>query len=147
MAHYGMERSVRDDREEEKEMIDLIGLLGVLIFTVYVTQEEEWWTKLKTVIGKAKRRSLRRDKSGLIWVWAVAMLAITVFAIVYFALGMAALMFIDAAEEAYTFEGSAQQTILLYRNVFAYVGIIFLVGVLIWALTNSRKKEYLSVET
>ena len=92
-------------------------------------------------------KSFLKDRKGLIWVWAVAIVSIAVFAILYFALGMAAMMVLDAAEESYTFEGSAADTILLYRNVFAWLGVIFLGGVLLWAITNSRKKEYLSYET
>jgi len=64
----------------------------------------------------------------------------------YFVLGMPTMMVLDAIEGQYTFPNEAQNTMNLYRLVFAWVGVIFLVGMLIWAITNSRKKEYLSYE-
>jgi len=48
-------------------------------------------------------KSLRRNRSGLIYVWVVCFFAIVIYSIAWFVLGWPAMMTIQAVEDAYTF--------------------------------------------
>lgn len=91
-------------------------------------------------------KSLRRNRSGLIYVWVVCFFAIVIYSIAWFVLGWSAMMTIQAVEDAYTFTGPAATTVDLVKTVIAWHPLIFIFGMIIWALVNSHKREYVSYQ-
>lgn len=86
-------------------------------------------------------KDLRRNQSGIIWVWSVCFLAITVYSIAWFTLGYPTYEIIDAVEASYTFPAVATNTINLMRLVIAWHPVIFILGMLLWAFINSQRRE------
>jgi hypothetical protein len=87
------------------------------------------------------RRSFKDNRSGIIWVWAVCFLSIIVYSIAWFSLGWGFNLFIDAIEASYTFESPTDVTVALLKTVVAWHPIIFVFGMILWALVNSQRRE------
>jgi hypothetical protein len=86
-------------------------------------------------------RSLRKNQSGVIWIWAICLLAIVLYSICWFSLGWPLYMVIDTVEASYTFPAQATNTINLMRLVIAWHPIFFIFGMLLWAFVNSQRRE------
>jgi len=86
-------------------------------------------------------RSLKSNKRGAIWIWAVCFMAIIVYSIVWFALGWAFNLFIDSLELSYTFTSPADLTVQFIKIVVAWHPILFILGMLLWAYVNSQRRE------
>jgi len=89
-------------------------------------------------------RSLRSNRSGIVFVWAVCFMAIVVYSIFWFIGGYVAISVIDAVTDAYNFTGMAAQTIDIIKAVLYWNPLFFIFGMLIWAYVNSTKKEHLT---
>jgi len=89
-------------------------------------------------------RSLRNNRSGIIYVWAACFMAIVIYSIYWFVGGYVALTVIDTISAQYNFTGVALQTINLIRNVLYWHPLAFISGLFIWAYSNSRKREPLT---
>lgn len=88
-----------------------------------------------------KKRSLRRNQSAIIWVWAVCFLAITVNSIAWLVLGWPTYIALDAIESSYTFPSVATGTIALIRYVVALEPVMVITGMILWAYVNSGRRE------
>ena len=82
-----------------------------------------------------------KAKAGIIWVWAVCIIGIMVLAIAWFSLSWPAYEIIQAITSIYSFPAKATLTIDLLRNVIAWLPIIIVLGLLLWAFVNSGRKE------
>lgn len=80
-------------------------------------------------------------KSGIVWVWAVCLLAIIVHSICWLALSWPLYLTLDAVEAAYTFPAVATPTMNLIRGVVALEETVFVLGMLAWAFINSSRRE------
>jgi hypothetical protein len=86
-------------------------------------------------------RRFRDNKSAIVWVWAVCLLAIVVHSIVWMVLCWPLYITLDAIEAAYTFPAVATNTINLIRMVAALEETVMVLGLLAWAFINSSRRE------
>lgn len=110
---------------------------------------EAYVVKQRQAESDRKRRDISEfvdDKTGIVWVWIVALTTWAIMAIAYFALSMVVYMILDSAE-AFIPWGSAPawadqylSVIYLTRNVMAWFLIIMTVGIIGWALINSTRR-------
>lgn len=91
-------------------------------------------------------RSLRSNRSGIIYVWVICFMAIVIYSIFWFIGGYVAISVIDAVTASYNFTGMAATTIRIIKNVLFWHPLFFMFGMLLWAFTNSRKREHVSWE-
>ena len=83
---------------------------------------------------------------SIIWVWGTFLLALFVFALMYFTLGWPALYILETIQGSYDFNDVANNVLELFKLTFAWSGVIFLFGMLIWAITNSKKRDVVTYE-
>ena len=83
----------------------------------------------------------RDNKSAIIWVWAVALLAVVVHSICWLVLTWPLYLTLDAIEGVYTFPAVATNTINLIRSLAALEEVVFVLGMLAWAFINSARRE------
>lgn len=86
-------------------------------------------------------RKFKENKRGIIWVWAVVMLAMVIYAIAWFTLGWAAMEVISTVENAYTFEEPASNTVDLFKTVFAWHPVIVIFGWILYGYVNSQRRD------
>lgn len=86
-------------------------------------------------------QKLQKAKQGIVWVWLVALIAIVILTIGWFALWWPTLMIIEIVEDSYSFPSSSQMAINLVKTVGAWFLIIMVIGFLAWALVNSMKRQ------
>lgn len=86
-------------------------------------------------------RDFRDDRRGIIWVWSVCFLTITVNSLAWLVLGWPTYLALDAIEQSYTFPSVATNTITLIRYVVALEPVLVILGMLLWAYVNSGKHE------
>ncbi len=88
---------------------------------------------------------LRKNRRGLILDWYVWFVTVGTFLICYFAVLPLCEMLMDVGVNAMPNNANALQTIALFRNVILWVGVVVVVGMLVWILAVSRKREYLNI--
>lgn len=88
-----------------------------------------------------KKRSLIKEKDGIVWVWIVALLTWAIMAVAYFALTVVVYMVLDSVEASgYNFPQAYVDNLNLTRTVTEWFLIIMTVGIIGWALINSVRK-------
>lgn len=98
------------------------------------------------LVRKRASPSIVDDEKGIVWVWVVAICAWAIMAIAYFALSTVLYIVLDSVEawapwSGHAWESQYMATIELTRNVCAWFLIIMTVGLLMWALINSARRE------
>lgn len=88
-----------------------------------------------------KLKELQKDKSGILWIWAVCLLTIVIMSIAWFTLSWPAFMILDAILASYTFPPTARLAITLVSNVISWFLILMTIGLLFWAFVNSGRRE------
>ena len=91
--------------------------------------------------GGLPAKSFKSNKRGAIWIWAVCLLSIIVYAITWFSLGWAFDLFVTSIQAAYTFPSQATVTISFICTVVYLHPIFFILGMLLWAFVNSQRRE------
>lgn len=86
-------------------------------------------------------RDFRDNRRGIVWVWAVVLMALVVYSIAWFTLGWAAMEVIDAVEASYTFEEPAANTVTLMKTVIAWHPIIVVFGWILYGYVNSQRRD------
>lgn len=86
-------------------------------------------------------KRFRDNKSAIVWVWAVCLLAIVVHSIAWLVLCWPMYMTLDAIEASYTFPVQATNTINLIRSIAALEEVVMVLGLLAWAFINSSRRE------
>lgn len=90
---------------------------------------------------KKTLKEFNKDKSGIVWVWIVALLAWGIMAIAYFALSVVVYMVLDSVEAMpYAYPQAYLDNITLTRNVTGWFLVIMTIGILGWALISSVRK-------
>lgn len=97
-------------------------------------------SKLPIKLVKEVER-FKDDKRGIMWVWAVCLLTIVVMSMAWFTLSWPAFMIIDSILASYSFPPTARLAITLVSNVISWFLIIMTLGLLLWAIVNSQRKE------
>lgn len=87
------------------------------------------------------KRKLRENTRGIVWVWVVALATLALMAIAWWSLGQVAFMVMDQVESQYAFPSESLATIGFVRNVLAFFLLIMTVGIIVWALVNSARRE------
>jgi len=86
------------------------------------------------------------NKRGIIWVWCAVFLAMVIYSIGWFTLGIAFIKVVGVIEENYNFVGGALQTANLIKNLIVWHPIFALGGWLIFGIANSGRVEVRSYE-
>lgn len=87
------------------------------------------------------KRSLRSNRSGIVWVWVACLVAIVLYSIVWFAMGMASSVFFEAMTSIYTFPAPMNLTAAAILSVIAVNPMLMLGGLILWAYVNSGRRE------
>jgi archaellum biogenesis protein FlaJ (TadC family) len=90
---------------------------------------------------KWHRQRMKHADEGVVWVWAVCLAGIVMYAIAYYALVMPTLQMIGIVESMTTFDASAGVTLGFVKVVLNWHPILFIVGLLLWAYVNSVRRE------
>ena len=97
-----------------------------------------YWTE---VARKQLERRMKYGNSGVIWIWAVCLAGIVMYAICYYALVYPTLELIGIVEGMYSFDAQATVTLNLTRAVLNWHPIFFILGMLLWGFVNSGRRE------
>lgn len=81
-----------------------------------------------------------KDNSGVVWVWAVVIIGLIIYSLVWFSTGFALMEVIDVVEGEYTFASPISHASLFIKTMFQYHPLLFLFGMLLWAYVNSQRK-------
>lgn len=87
------------------------------------------------------KKSIKKDKRGALWIWAVCLLAIVTLAIGWFTLTWPTFILIETIENVYTFPPEQQNAINLIKTVMGWFLIFMSLGLLLWAYVNSQRRE------
>lgn len=80
-------------------------------------------------------------RSRLVFTWASALMAMGIFAFIYFIVGLVLFPIIDLVAASYNFDSTWLATVDLIKNVILYSPIIMFVGVLVWGIRNSSRRS------
>ena len=83
----------------------------------------------------------RRDKRGAVYAWIIILIFMFTYATVWFTAGWAAMKVVETAEEQNDFNDQALGVIGFLKNVFAWHPIIVFVGLILYALVNSQRRD------
>ena len=83
----------------------------------------------------------RRDKRGAIYAWIIVLIFMFTYATVWFTAGWAAMQVVDTVESQTEFGDEATGVIDFLRNVFAWHPILVFVGLILYALVNSQRRD------
>ncbi len=83
----------------------------------------------------------RRNRQGVLYVWAVVAIAIAVMLILWFPLSWLVYLTIDTCTSAFNYPAEAQGTITLMKNVVAWFVDIFVGGFIVWAYVASQRRD------
>jgi len=97
-----------------------------------------YWTDLAR---KQLERRLKHANEGVIWIWAVCLASIVLYAIAYYSLVYPTLELIGIVEGMFTFDPQATVTLNLCKAVLNWHPIIFILGMLLWGFVNSARRE------
>lgn len=87
------------------------------------------------------KQRMKQANSGVVWVWAVCLAGICVYAIAFYVCIMPTLEVIGIVEGMTSFDSDAAFTLNLAKAVLNWHPIIFIVGLLLWAFVNSVRRE------
>jgi hypothetical protein len=87
------------------------------------------------------RRRMKHANEGVVWVWAVCLAGIVMYAIAYYALVWPTLYMIGIVEGLTTFDAQAGVTLGFIKVVLNWHPILFIAGLLLWAYVNSVRRE------
>jgi membrane protease YdiL (CAAX protease family) len=88
-----------------------------------------------------KLQSLKRNTKGNVWVWAVCLAGLCLYAITFYVLVMPTLQIIGIVEGMTSWDPQAAATLNLTRVVLNWHPIFFICGLLLWAFVNSVRRE------
>ena len=94
--------------------------------------------------SKEKRimiKKFRKDKRGAIYAWVVVLLMMFTYSIIWFTAGFAAIEVVDSVDETFGFDERGDAVITLLKYVFAWHPILIFVGLLIYAITYSQRRD------
>jgi len=86
-------------------------------------------------------RDFNKNKRGALYIWAVCLLSIVVLAMGWFTLTYPTFMIIDLIEDMYDFPPEATASIGLIKSVLGWFLILMALGLIIWALVASSRRE------
>jgi hypothetical protein len=85
--------------------------------------------------------SLKKNKHGILWIWAVCLMAIVVMALAWMTLTWPVYLIIEQIESVFTFPTAAQSAVDILKTVIAWFLVLFVLGMLLWAYVNSQRRE------
>ena len=102
--------------------------------------------QLSLFSGKMEKARIGNVRvNNITFVWAMVFLGIVIYAVAWFALGLASMMIIDALVAAFsgmlTLSSDALQVISLLRWVILLHPIFAMFGWLLWGFLNSAKRD------
>lgn len=86
-------------------------------------------------------KRFRHDKRGAVYAWIIVLIFMFTYATIWFTAGWAAMQVVDTAEEQNDFGTEATGVIDFLKNVFAWHPIIVFVGLILYALVNSQRRD------
>lgn len=90
---------------------------------------------------KLHERRMRHANSGVVWVWAVCLAGIVVYAIAFYSLVYPTLQLIGVVEDMTSWDPNAAVTLNLVKVVLNWHPIFFILGLILWAFVNSVRRE------
>lgn len=87
------------------------------------------------------KQRMKDANKGVVWIWAVALAGLCVYAIAFYAMVYPTLMLIGIVEGMTTWSADASFTLNLVKTVLNWHPILFIIGTLIWAFVNSQRRE------
>jgi hypothetical protein len=84
---------------------------------------------------------LKRSNQAIVWIWAVCLAGICVYAISFYVLVYPTLQLIGIVEGLTSWDPNAAFTLNLVKTVLNWHPILFIIGMLIWAFVNSQRRE------
>ena len=86
-------------------------------------------------------RTLKKNKQGALYIWAVCLLSLVVLAMGWFTLTYPTFMIIEMIEGMYNFPPEATAGIGLIKSVLGWFLILMALGLIIWAFVASSRRE------
>lgn len=83
----------------------------------------------------------RKDNKGAILAWVIVLVMMFAYATIWFTAGWAALKVVDTVEADYELDSRATGVSTLLRDVFAWHPIIVFIGLLLYALVSSQRRD------
>lgn len=100
-----------------------------------------WYWQDPQCIKRFHQKRMKHANSGIVWVWAVALAGVCVYAIAYYAMIYPTLMLVGIVEGMTTFDANAAFTLNVVRTVLNWHPILFIIGTLIWAYVKSQERD------
>lgn len=103
--------------------------------------------KTRSLGSKVKRFLIKRtlefknNRRGIVYVWALVMLAMVIYTFAWFSMGLVIMTFIDAVTTSMNFAPPWDSVVEFIRNCFLIHPIISLVGWFIYGILNSAKRD------
>jgi hypothetical protein len=113
------------------------GILFMALGLINLTTMLRWPDAAATL----HRQRMKHADSGIVWVWAVALCGMVLYALAYYSLVWPTLQLIGIVEGMASFDANATITLTLVRAVLNWHPIIFIFGTLLWAFVNSVRRE------
>jgi len=86
-------------------------------------------------------RRLQNNRSGVIWIWTMALMTMFVFSILWIAFAPVVLNLISTFTAAFAFPGPWQVTMQFISYIWIYFGVIMVLGILFWAFNASQRRD------
>lgn len=100
-----------------------------------------WGRRWKDELKALHKRRAKHANSGIVWVWAVCLAGIVVYAIAFYTLLFPTLQLIGIVESMTAWDADAAFTLNLCKTVLNWHPILFIIGMLLWAFVNSVRRE------
>lgn len=75
------------------------------------------------------------------WTWAMVLIGIVLYSMMWFVFGRVAFEVITAMEASYTFPSPAQDIVTLLKYIIAWHPLLAIFGWLLWGYINSSRRS------
>lgn len=103
---------------------------------------------IKENVNRVRRQGFRfhlkrfqNNRSGVIWIWTMALMTMFVFSILWIAFAPVVLNLINTFTAAFAFPGPWQVTMQFISYIWIYFGVIMVLGILFWAFNASQRRD------
>lgn len=80
-------------------------------------------------------------KVKIVMVWTMVLLGMVIYALAWFVFGAVAMTFIDAIDNAFTFDAPWDNVVDFVKTIVYWHPVLSLLGWLLWGYANSLKRD------